>query len=96
MCDPLWKNLLLLIWFTEGFEGESSASSPEIFFGVWDLLGKNLLLPYWGCFGEESSTSSLGICFNVLSSIGEDSCASSVGMMLDMPELLRKSFLLPP
>ena len=49
-----------------------------------------------GYFWEESSTSSLGICFNVLSSIGEDSCASSVGMMLDMPELLRKSFLLPP
>ena len=104
MCDPLRKNLLLLIWFTEDFEGESFASSSEIFyyyyfffsFGVWDLLGKNLLLPYWGCFGEESSASSLGICFNVLESIGEDSSASSMGMMLNMPKLLRKSLLLPP
>ena len=98
MCDPLWKNLLLLIWFTEDFGGESSASSSKIFFflGVWELLGKNLLLPYWGCFREESSASSLGICFNVLESIGEDSSTSSMGMMLNMPKLLRKSLLLPP
>ena len=31
MCDPLRKNLLLPIWFTEDFEGESSASSLGIF-----------------------------------------------------------------
>ena len=31
MCDPLWKNLLLLIWFTKDFEGESSASTLGIF-----------------------------------------------------------------
>ena len=39
MCDPLGKNILLRIWFTEDFEGES--------FGVWYSLGKNLLLPSW-------------------------------------------------
>ena len=96
MCDPLGKNLLPLIWFTKDFEGESTSSLGIFFLGVWDLLGKNLLLPYWGCFGEESSASLLRICFNVLGSIGEDSSASSIGMMLDMPELLRKSLLLPP
>ncbi|KAK7855174.1 hypothetical protein CFP56_029337 [Quercus suber] len=45
---------------------------------------------------EESYASSLRICFNVLWSIGEDSFASSMGMMLNIPELLRKSLLLPP
>ena len=44
---------------------------------------------------EESSASSLGICFNVLGSIGEGSSVSSIGMMLDVLELLRKSLLLP-
>nr|POE59617.1 hypothetical protein CFP56_19136 [Quercus suber] len=48
-----------------------------------------------GCGREESSASSLGICFSVLRSIGEGSSAPSIGMMLDMLELLRKSFLLP-
>ena len=32
MCDPLGKNLLLLIWFVEDFEGESFGSSLGIFF----------------------------------------------------------------
>ena len=44
---------------------------------------------------EESSASSLGICFSVLGSIGEGSSVSSIGMMLDVLELLRKSLLLP-
>ena len=48
MCDPLGKNLLLLIWFTKDFEGESSASTLGIF------LCMRLT-------GEESSTSLLGI-----------------------------------
>ena len=91
MCDPLGKNLLLPIWFTENFEGESFASLLGNFFGVWDSLGKNFLLPYWGYFGEESSTSLQKICFNVLGSIGEESSASSMEMMLSMPKLLRKS-----
>ena len=110
MCDLLRKNLLLLIWFTKDFEGDSFASSLGIFFFifllfyfilfyfifcVWDLLRKNLLLPYWGYFGEESSTPSLGICFGVLCSIGEEYSASSLGMMLDVLELLRKSLILP-
>ena len=58
MCDPLGKNLLLPIWFTEDFEGESSTSLLGIFlvygthwgrifcFLTGDILGKNLLLPY--------------------------------------------------
>ena len=78
----LGKNLLLPIWFTENFEGEFSAS----------------LLRFFWCMGltrEESSTSLLGVCFNVLGSIGEESFASSIEMMVDMPELLRKSLLLP-
>ena len=95
MCDPLGKKLLLPIWVTKDFTGESSTSSLGIFFGVWDSLGKNLLLPYLGYFREESSAFLLGICFNVLGSIGEESFASSIEMMLDMPELLRKSLLLP-
>ena len=44
--------------------------------------------------GEESSASSLGICFGVLGSIGKESFSSSIGMMLDVLELLRKSLLL--
>jgi len=60
MCDPLGMNLLLPIWFTEDFEGESSASLLGIFlvygthwgrifcFLTGDILGKNLLLPYRG------------------------------------------------
>nr|POE54743.1 hypothetical protein CFP56_27817 [Quercus suber] len=60
----------------EDFKEESSASSLGIF--VWDSLRKNLLLPYWGYLGEESSTSSLGICFGVLGSIGEESFASCI------------------
>ena len=47
-----------------------------------------------GLTREESSASLLGICFNVLVSIGEESSASSIEMMLDMPELLRKILLL--
>ena len=35
------------------------------------------------------------ICFGVLRSIGEESSTSSVGMMLDVLELLKKSLLLP-
>ena len=62
---------------------------------MWDSLGKNLLLPYRGYFREESFASLLGICFGVLRSIGEESSASSMEMILDMPELLRKSLLLP-
>ena len=38
---------------------------------------------------------SLEICFGVLRSIGEESSTSSVGMMLDVLELLKKSLLLP-
>jgi len=34
-------------------------------------------------------------CFNVIRFIGEESSASSIGMVLDMLELLRKSLLLP-
>ena len=60
MCYPLGKKLLLPIWFTKDFEGESFAPSLRIFlvYGIhWgrisyfltgDILGKNLLLPYWG------------------------------------------------
>ena len=59
MCDLLGKNLLLLIWFTKDFEGESSASSlgtfclwdllrKNICFHTRDILGKNLLLSHWG------------------------------------------------
>ena len=94
MCYPLGKKLLLPIWFTKDFEGESFAPSLRIFL-VWDSLGKNLLLPYRGYFREESFASLLGICFGVLRSIGEESSASSMEMILDMPELLRKSLLLP-
>ena len=47
-----------------------------------------------GLIREESSTSLLETCFGVLGSIGEESPASSVGMMLDMFEFLRKSLLL--
>ena len=43
----------------------------------------------------ESSASSLGICFSVLGSIREGSSISSIGMMLDVLKLLRKSLLLP-
>ena len=49
-----------------------------------------------GYFREESFASLLGICFNVLGSIRDDSSTSSMGMMLNMPELLKKSLLLPP
>jgi len=60
MCDPLGKKLLLPIWVTKDFTGESSTSSLGIFlvYGIhWrrifyfltgDILGKNLLLSYWG------------------------------------------------
>ena len=65
------------------------------FFYVQDSIGKNPLLPYWRHFGKESSASLLRICFNVLGSIEEISSASSMGMMLNMPELQRKSLLLP-
>ena len=94
MCDPLGKNLLLPSWFVEDFEEESSAS----FFFFFSCIGLTR---------EESSTSLLGIlwgrifcfltedCFNVLGSIGEESSGSSMGMMLDMLELLRLSLLLP-
>ena len=47
-----------------------------------------------GLTREESSASLLGICFNVFVSIGEESFASFIEMMLDMPELLRKILLL--
>ena len=39
MCDPLRNNLLLPIWFTEDFEGESSTSSLGIFWCM-GLIGK--------------------------------------------------------
>ena len=60
MCDPLGKNILLLIWFTKDFEGESSTCWGFFFWvhGTYkgrifciltgDILGKNLFLPYWG------------------------------------------------
>ena len=75
-----------------------------------DPLGRYLLLPLWFAedFEEESFASSLEIFFFlVLDSLGknllllhlgyfgEESFASSMGMMLDMLELLRKSLLLP-
>ena len=53
------------------------------------------MLLYWGYFREQSFASSLGICFAILGSIGEGSFALSIGMMLDVLELLRKSLLLP-
>ena len=91
--DPLGKNLLLPSWVMKDFKEESSASLLGIF--TWDSLGKNLLLLYWGYFGEESSASLLGIRIGVLQSIREESSASSISVMLDMLELLRKSLLLP-
>ena len=48
MCDPLGKNLLLLIWFTKDFKGESFAST----LGIYLCMRLS---------GEESSTSLLGI-----------------------------------
>ena len=48
-----------------------------------------------GLIREESSASLLGICFNVLGSIREESFASSMEMMLEMTELLRKILFLP-
>ena len=48
MCDPIGKNLLLLIRITEDFEGESFASSLGIFFCM-------------GLTREESFASLLGI-----------------------------------
>ena len=60
-----------------------------------------------GLTGEEFSASLLEIlwgrifyfltrdCFNVLGFIGEESFASSMGMVLDTLELLRKSLMLP-
>ena len=53
MCDPLGKNLLLPIWFTEDFEEEFSAPSLGIFY---------FLFYFFLCIGlnrEESSTSLL-------------------------------------
>ena len=44
MCDPLGKNILLRIWFTEDFEGETFVSLLGIF---WCMVFT----------GEESSTS---------------------------------------
>ena len=94
MCDLLGKNLLLPSWFDEDFEEESFASFLGNFFCI-------------GLTKEESSASLLGIlwgrifylligdCFNVLGSIGEESSASSMGILLEMLEILRKSFLLP-
>ena len=61
MCDPLRKNLLLLIWFTEDFEGESSASfmvrggfQGQIFY----FLTRDFCM---GLTGEESFASLLKI-----------------------------------
>ena len=82
MCNPLGKNLLLLIWFTKNFEGDSFVSSLGIFLCM--ILT-----------GEESFASLLRICFGVLGSIGDESSSSSIGMMLDVLELLRKSLQLP-
>ena len=45
MCNLLGKNLLLLSWLAEDFEEESFVHCLG-FFGVWDSLGKNFLLPY--------------------------------------------------
>ena len=87
MCDPLRKNLLLPSWFVEDFEEESFASSLEIFFFffwywthwgrifyflIGDTLGKNFQLPYWGYFGEELSTSLLGIALTCLGPSGKN------------------------
>ena len=92
LCDPLGKNLLFPSRFTKDFEEESFAS----------------LLGFFWCIGltrEESSASILEIlwgrifcflivdCFNVLGL--EESSASSMGMVLDTLELLRKSLLHP-
>ena len=87
MCDPLGKNLLIPSWFIKDFEEESSASSLGIFrcMGLTREESSTSLLGY---FGEESSASPLGIYFGVLGSIRETSSASSMGMMLDMPEFL--------
>ena len=94
MCDPLGKNLMLPTLFIEDFKRESFASSLGIF-QCMRLTRKESSFPYWGYFWDESSASSLGICFDVLGSIGEEFSTSSMGMMLDMLELLRESLLLP-
>ena len=94
MCDPPGKNLLLFVWFTEDFKGESSSSSLGIFLCM-GLTGEESFASLLGYFREESFASLLGICFGVLGSIGKESSASSIGLMLDVLELLRKSLLLP-
>ena len=52
MCDPLGKNLLLPIWFTNDFEGESTSSLGIFFFGCMGLIGEessaSLLGMFWG------------------------------------------------
>nr|POE65832.1 hypothetical protein CFP56_13918 [Quercus suber] len=94
MCDPLGKNLLLPSRFIEDFEEESFASLLGIFWCI-GLIGEeffaSLLEILWGrifCFLT-------GDCFNVLRFIGEESSASSMGMVFDMLELLKKNLLLP-
>ena len=48
-----------------------------------------------GLTGEESFASLLRIHFGVLGSIREESSTSSISVMLDVLELLRKTLLLP-
>ena len=92
MCDPLGKNLILTKWFTKDFEGESSTSSLGDF-RCMRLTGEesyaSLLRILWGRIFRFLS------CFDVLGSIREESYASSMGMTLDMLELLKESLLLP-
>ena len=94
LCDPSGKNLLLPSRFTEDFEEESFASLLGIFWCIGltrEESFSSLLRILWGrifCFCTRD-------CFNVLGSIGEESSTSSMGMMLDTLELLRKSLLLP-
>ena len=58
-----------------------------------DPLGKNLLLPSWFAedFEEESSTSSLGIFFFVLDSLGKNVLLPCLGL-LNVLESIGKEF----
>ena len=50
MCDPLGKNLLLPIWFTENFKGETSISSLGIFWcmGFTEEESSTSFMAHWG------------------------------------------------
>ena len=78
--DPLGKNLLLPSYFMEDF-------MEDLLLPCWEFLYET----YWGRIFYFL----IGICFDVLRFIREESSASFMGMMLDMPKLLRKSLLLP-